>query len=300
MTNSHPLLRCYEPFKKKIFEVKHLQCASININETILNESLGVFEGQYEIAEYLSNISYEMLNKKTNKNTVNVEQYKTWLKYVNLTLNIEYDNLLPNINARLEKIGTDSVNIIINVSYPCLNIYNETIMKNKILNCITHELMHDNIFIKRYTNGIEEFDDTPDEYPIYIQIMDENNPNTLLYKFGLALYSTFYQETQAIISQTVSNLRLILMKQDVSNDEIKSAIAKSEGYIRFNIILHELVPVLEHMSDDELFQQIELPLFSKYALNIKPKKLIKKFKNRSTIALRKIIKSAMLINKNIN
>lgn len=292
MSNSHPLLNEKIEIKKNMY-IEKLN-STYNGSDEIIVESLGAFDKQYELSNNLSIIAYDMFCNHIEKNVINVEEYNLWLKTI--ILNVYANNgIITNFSAKILNIGTDSVEIEINIPSNVHLKLNPDKSKKMIKNCIVHELMHDNIFLKRYNNNVKNYDDTPNDYATYIEIMQNENPDSIFYKIGLALYSTFYQEMQAIVSQTSSDLSSLLYQQDsLTNADIRNYIKQTDGYNRYQIILNNLVNVIENTSDNEI-KNISSILYKRYGLNINIKKEAKKWKYKSEQALKNIMRNAMLI-----
>ena len=134
------------------------------------------------------------------------------------------------------------------------------------------------------------------------KLSDDSSPH-LFYKFSYALYATYYQEVNAIVSQTSTQLYNILGYSCNHNNEIiKNAIKNTEPYIIYNMILNEVVPCIENMTDLLIGNLIIKPL-KQFNINLTINDIKKKTKYIKLIsekALHNILRNAMLQTHNIN
>ena len=269
-----------------------------NICTLILNESLGAFENQYSICKEIAPIILDMYKTHNASNVVKLE-IKCPIKEVHINVNKDIPKgtmimyTYGNINRINNELGIIGVNIFIPQSF-AITKDDEFILK-EIENCIAHEFMHGNIFLKRLDNNLEVLD-APQEYETYLTIIRETDNNSILYKYAYGMYSTYYQEMQAIISQSSVQLRNILNKPNASNDEIKEALKQTEAYQIYTQNAYDLGAYLESTKDDDIIWEYLSNELLKYGININTKTLeknIKKIINRSNVAIFKIMKNAM-------
>jgi len=166
-----------------------------------IDEECHVFDGQYE---WGSKIADEVIQHIINKeyNFIVEAKYGTF-RLVDVTINIiEGDECHGNIY----RINDDDEKIWINLFIGEFSFKGKNYqqIKNKLLIPIVHELMHGNIFLNRMvSNGVDDdkVDETPYYYGNLVDAMNNTEPGSASYIFSRALYLSYYQETQAMISQ---------------------------------------------------------------------------------------------------
>lgn len=186
------------------------------------------------------------------------------------------------------------------------NIKKDNLIK-QIINAIAHELMHSNVIQQKLHNNIDIDDifDIPEYYNYIIYMMGQANEDTILYWYSRALYVTYYQEVNAIVSQTHVQIfnQLGYGKQN-SNDNIRKALIKTEPYITYNTILNDIIPTIKNMSDEEIYNNISKHYDMVFGINDISvdfiKKSLNKIENISKKALHNICRNAMIEGKSIS
>lgn len=266
----------------------------------LIDEALGSFDGQYHLADLISQVAYDMFIDNVHNQTIeNIDNESIKQVFIELDTN----TLLPQIKGTIVSLNLEEKKIGLKLMIsPKLKKVNSAIVKKRIKNVITHELMHGKIFLSRLENDVE-LEDAPDYYNAIIYLMGVSNEDSLLYKFCYALYATYYQEVNAIVSQTNIQMYNILgYGKEHSNDEIKLAIMKTEPYQIYSMILHDIIPTLENTDDERVKSEIvdKINELDVCKLNIGfVKESIKRIKLVAMKALRNIFKNAMLEGKAI-
>lgn len=276
--------------KKFLFESKNFN----DLSELLLNEAMGSFEDQYTLADELSNVIYDMLMN----NIINLE-YKTEndkvISIVDITIN--KNTPLMAISGAIKSIDPDlnKISIFINISDFNLKIHKPILLK-RIKDVVVHELMHGNIFLKRYENN-QNINDMPFYYDSVVYLMGQTSENDILYWFSYALYSTYYHEVNAVVSQTNAQLFNMLgygNKHD--NETIKKAIKSLDSYQIYNRIINFTVPYINNMDDDDINNKI-VKQFNNIGVEINVKWVRDKLNEILLIAqkaIKKIFKNALL------
>ena len=292
--------------KYKYIELKNKnnfinECENYQLLNEIVDEENHMFNTQYKLANEVANVVYSMILKDVKNNiypTSNREHIDT------IAIKIE-DGFNPynSVVANIYRVNNENKRIAISLTLPP-NIYTidkETAIR-KISNAITHELMHGNIFINRADNG-QKINDMPNYYAYLLKIMQTiDNEDDVAYKFAYALYATYYQEMQAIISQTAQGIKNIIMQnkiKEVNNDTIRKYLTFCEPYQIYGTILNETVPIINNMSDNEIHHSIVLS-FSENGFECSVsfvREKSKEIEEKSNKALRKIASNAMLVFK---
>lgn len=261
----------------------------------LLDESLGAFNEQYKIAEYISDIAFDMLLKNINKNVVDIED-DSIIKQVDITLNLHAISI--GIKAQLENID-DNGKAFILITFPENIQFNKSkdYIIGQLTSIISHELMHANVILNRFNNN-EEINDMPSYYPNVLAIIQNEDENSDIYAIGYGLYSTYYQEVQAFVSQTSSDIRKLYGgKLTYTSDEIKEGLKHSDAYMVYSNNIHgKLNNILEY--SDECIEDTILPYLERYELTFTAKELrkeIKKIINVSKKAIHNIYRNAMLL-----
>lgn len=264
------------------------------IAKTLIIESLGSFDNQIKIAEEIGGICYEMLKSNVERNVFDIDS--DVIKHVDLTIKCDTPNyeITASINS-LDSNGTIGVVISIPLRYRLIG--NEKAMTNKISDILSHELMHGNIFLKRFENKVE-INDAPEYYGNLLRILENEDQENDLYQIAFALYSTYYHEVQAFTSQTAKSIKDIYGgKLTYSNDEIKNGIMQSEGYMIYsNIINGKVKDIIDY--EDLVIETYILPRLNDYGVSFNVEELrasLCKAVNVAKKALHKIFKNAMLL-----
>lgn len=184
--------------------------------------------------------------------------------------------------------------IQVNISLFDLRGISKEMFFEKISYIIAHELMHSNIYYKRLAND-QDIHDTPKYYNNAI-VMYRNCDDLLFKYFAYAMYNTFYQERQAMISQTETLIFNQLNREDVKNNKninkiISDLVKESDAYeiYSFNIkVCQELKDNTERK--ENLKKELEKYFIKIYDID----KLIDKIDSISKETINRIFKNSML------
>lgn len=197
--------------------------------------------------------------------------------------------------AFLKNLTKDGkIMIQVNISSFDLRGISKEMFFEKISYIIAHELMHSNIYYKRLANG-QDIHDTPKFYNNAI-VMYRNCDDLLFKYFAYAMYNTFYQEIQAMISQTETLIFNQLNREDVKGNKninkiISNLVKESDAYeiYSFNIkVCQELKDNTERK--ENLKKELEKYFIKIYNID----KLIDKIDSLSKEAINRIYKNSML------
>lgn len=172
-----------------------------------IDEECHIFDGQYEWASKIVDEVIQHIMMKE-YNFIVAAKYGVF-QTVDVTINIiEGDECHGNIYRINDDEGKIWIKLFIGeFSFKGKN-YQQ--IKNKLLIPIVHELMHGNIFLSRMaSNSIDDdkVDETPDYYENLIKAMNNTVPGSDSYIFSRALYLSYYQEMQAMISQVWAEIK---------------------------------------------------------------------------------------------
>ena len=299
----------YFPLKKeplKEFRTSMLLNESVDVE--YINESLGGFGAQYTEADKLSNAVITMLNGGFNdfETSIDIDGVNMPIK-IHLEVN---DSLLSAMNFKIDPRGKHTENGVkisylqMNGAIPSFvrNTMKETELKDKIKNQVSHELMHGNIFSKRAESGVE-IDDAPRNYIQIIQVL-ENLDYGIIREIAYAMYVSYYQERQAVVSSEYSQLLELIKPRDIEElkrqkydyilNVFKNSIKKTESYYTYNYIKNKLCPYIESLPQEKI-NEISLEL-AKYGIlfNNGLKSEMKKIYKMADGALRDVVRNAAL------
>lgn len=274
-------------------------CRKIVLNESmlrgiiknVLEEALGSFKSQENMAEYCVEKLFIMLKNNIFKTTFNYDSDN--IKKITILYNPNESTIgkLVSYNHKDKSIKIEiGRNIIQNMS------------KDDIVYKIAHELMHGNIYLspKKYETSLKMELDVPEYYGKLIKMLNTLNGDDIAYNFAYGLYSTFYQETQAIISQTSSEIRSIIRKYNLKNinrEVFYDIVEQCKSYNTFKLNISDCCDTIDSLDDEQLKKYIIDP-FSDFDIKIdKPfiRKMNKKIRKISNEAIRKCINNAMLV-----
>ena len=225
------MLYILEDSPKKIIPLQDYNCGENLISES-LNEILHAFDGQYAAAEKIAEAVYENLKYKGKTTIVDISEFELPVTGAYVTVN--EDSILKT-SAQLENVLQNG-NAIMTIY---LNKYDRLLEKKDVLNIIAsavvHELTHGGIFLSRYHSEGDPGEDMPEYYENAAKIIEKDEyAGTDVYYFAYALYSTYYHEVQAIISQTIHDVVTILPKdKEPDNESLKKALRQTNSYKAF-------------------------------------------------------------------
>lgn len=278
------------PYRKREIIYESLMKYDVNFSELIdslINESLGAFEKQYELTKEIASFAYSLLMNNKEKGDFEVNNEIVQKIEVELDLKVIW-----GCSASLIGVGDGflSIKICMPDSYRMLS--REKFM-NAVSDPISHELMHYNVIIKRYKNDV-----IPDERPSYYDkliniIRNENYNNSIVYEFAYGLYSTYYQEIAAMVSQTLVQFKNFLMGKEKNHINANSALKQCNSFIVYNNIINHLVPTINSMSEEEIYNEICI-IFNENNIECNPKwvrKQTKKMYGAAKYAIHNIIRN---------
>lgn len=273
------------------------------INEALciklLTEKWGAFEGQYELAKEIGQVVYDML-MHSKRNII----YHTHHEYIKIVeINVDKSHFYFQPHGNIYGLNGEEGKLMINLNIPTSYIMQDKdFVLERLIDVITHELMHGEIFLKKVEHNVTKLEDAPSYYPLLMNVMRRQEEGSILYKFARGLYVTYYHESQSMVSQTYNQLINILGDKTYTNSNIKDALKNVEVYDIFNKIIHDLVPFLEEQSDDFLINELIQPL-KVYGINFSLNDIKNRIKEMKFIAdhtLRDIMRNAMLLKVNEN
>lgn len=258
-----------------------------------INEAYGCFDRQNEFAYTIAKEVYQLYFEGYSEGTIKCD----WCEDVKSAYVRIKKNLLNVSSASINAIDPETKKVTI---YVLLGNYitSEKATKqdfiHEITSVISHELMHGNIFFKRNEKKLD-IEDTPEEYEKIVTVMRNADGDSLLYMFARALYSTYYQEENALISQVPSEIHK-LSKGKINRNNVFKIMKETDPYITFFNSYSVLCPYLNKLSDKDLIFQLVEPL-SEFDINVDVQWIRKKIKfiyHHSKHALDKILRVSMM------
>ena len=244
-------------YKKKEIIYESLMKFNDSFDDSItklINESLGAFNKQYKIAKLIASYAYSLLMNNSNSGIIEIDSET--IKKVSVGLDLK---TIWGCSASLKSIKNGSLTIDINIPYNYKMLDKEKFI-NALSDPISHELMHYNVIVKRYENGAV-LDERPSYYESVVNIIrGEKYVDTLVYEFAYALYSTYYQEVCAMVSQESIQFKNFLINKEKNNVNANSALKQCNSFIVYNNIVKHLIPTINLMSDADLENEIVIPL----------------------------------------
>jgi hypothetical protein len=235
--------------------------------EMILSEALGSFEHQKDITK--------MVLKR-------LEEYWTYSSKENIVVDVSMlkDSLIKRIivdykctydltNASLMNINSDGDAFLeINVNKQSKGI-NEKEFSQNLYPYVAHELMHANVLLQRYFKG--QSLNIPDYYGKSL-VMYRNLINTrpIYAEFAFMLYSTYYNERNAFISQVSYEIenKLKLINGTITTETVKSLIKNTNAYKNYSNNIKVADTILNKFTNEDL-SGLEKELKS-YGINLFP------------------------------
>ena len=280
------------------------------LNEiSFINESLGSFNRQIDIANVLSKEILDMLDNGNKEKDINIEINGEKID-TQLVL-VRSSSLLHKTYATTEPYGeVNDGNIILTklvftvyISQFDVLSYDRNNLFNKLVSIINHELMHGNIFSKRISN--KQDINIVDWYDGINNII-YNERNDLARNVAYSLYACYYHERQSIISSTYAQLLEIFNEdrisfirnkvKDFSDEEkynyllkvYKENLVKTESYQTFLMIEN----ICKNISNNEI--RVIKNIFKGYGINIDLGKEIEKMELISHEAIKDVCRNGSL------
>lgn len=224
-----------------------------------IDEVAHKLNNQSNIGDKITDAIYADLlkvNKAVFKTVVNVSEFNTYVDEV--TINVFIDGNLRDSYAQINDFSPIIIELHVSKYW---DLIPEVELKNGIKKSIVHELMHGNIFTKKY-NKIKGYDretiikslnDYPQYFPDINRIISFVNPDSLIYRFSYALYTSYYHETQAFIAQSDVYFKDIFINnknRKLDNEKLRGILKNCQEYQIFvqNI---EVVNTIRRMSYTE-------------------------------------------------
>ena len=266
----------------------------------LINEELHSFDDQYALSYELSDIIYDMAKSKILRNIYHTSNNKT-INIVDIIIEfISYGQFSSCISG----IDSENKKIILNIIVPqnIMIIQDKEMVIKDLSKVIAHELMHGNIFFNRADNELV-IEDYPEYYLPSLKIIRSGAHNNIINDIADALYSTYYQEMASFISQTTENLKLLMHQRNIinpNNEQIKTLIYYTESFSKYKKFITNVVPFLNNASNEQLQFVVEVFKENGFNCNIEFfRKKSKEIEKLSHIALKKIMRNAMLTIKDI-
>jgi len=276
---------------------------------SFINESLGSFNRQIDIANVLSKEILDMLDNGNKEKDINIEINGEKID-TQLVL-VRSSSLLHKTYATTEPYGeVNDGNIILTklvftvyISQFDVLSYDRNNLFNKLVSIINHELMHGNIFSKRISN--KQDINIVDWYDGINNII-YNERNDLARNVAYSLYACYYHERQSIISSTYTQLLEIFNEdrisfirnkvKDFSDEEkynyllkvYKENLVKTESYQTFLMIEN----ICKNISNNEV--SVIKNIFKGYGINIDLGKEIEKMELISHEAIKDVCRNGSL------
>ena len=219
------------------------------IIKDVLFETMSSFPNQYEVAKICTNEFSKMFDSGIKEKTIEIR--KSGIN--NIILQILEGRFLSKVNVQFNEN-----NIIISIGED--NWCGKNFNVNSLYDKIVHELMHGNIYLSRDQNieNKSKIEDTPESYDKLIELLNILDENTLVYNYTYALYSCYYQEMQAIISQTYSSMKSICYRNKievVDRSTFEELFKKSSPYQTFKNNIY-ICDVIDELDDSTVKKEI--------------------------------------------
>lgn len=253
------------------------------INEEI-NEVLGSFDKQYKISDICANEVKKIVKDLSKKEISDIRSGKLDFPFKLINVN---SNDVSKIKIRFTQLDIHGQTIGINPNdkVVIIEIGINSAIKNSVSelsDIFTNELMHGNVYLKRYTKNEETYDKTPDYYNKLTNVFN-NYYGTIAYNFAHALYACFYQETNALVSQVFSSIMMEIGNSVIEKNTFIDIYRNTNSFIEFNLIITETLPLIRQMNNTVLEKMIILP-FKQCGINFNITKVRSECKRLEKVA----------------
>lgn len=194
---------------------------------------------QEEISAKIANEIYNTLyyiGKNGKKINVDISEFGTYTDTA--TIEIYTDGHLKQSHARINDFLPLTIEIHVSQFW---DVMSQEYLKYDIRKTIAHELMHGNIYTKKYNKVkdlehdqiVKALNDYPDYYEDILRIKSAAEPESIIYFFTYTLYTSYYHEVQAFVAQSDSYFKKILWlnkEKKITNDNLRDIIKNCEEY----------------------------------------------------------------------
>lgn len=283
---------------KKVEILKNNLPIKIKINETVLLETLHVFNQQYILATDVSNAIIANLKIGNKHFSFDATKYNCGLKII--TIEIELQELLGDISGSLNQLTRQGdCCITIRIGNKTLLSYGDKTTLNLLKNIVAHELMHAKFIVSKAVNG-NKIDQTSFS-PLYgkiVNFLKTTDKYDKLYRFIYAFYTLFGNEVNALVSQCHGEIDdyLRLVKYSTTATLVE-ALKNSDAYQTFadNNNIFSTILSLPVKTKTEFLRALQSKIGCESEIPTigKLDKTIKKLKQRNDKAIRNCQRTAV-------
>lgn len=249
-----------------------------------INEVLGSFDKQYKISDICANEVKKIVKDLSKKEISDIRSGKLDFPFKLINVN---SNDVSKIKIRFTQLDIHGQTIGINPDDKAVIIeigINSAIRNSvsELSDIFAHELMHGNVYLKRYGKNEETYDKTPDYYNKLTNVFN-NYYGTIAYNFAHALYACFYQETNALVSQVYSSIMMEIGNSVIDKNTFVDIYRNTNSFIEFNLITTETLPLIRQMDNTVLEKMVILP-FKQCGINFNITKVRSECKRLEKVA----------------
>lgn len=246
----------------------------------ILNESVHQFDSQQEVSDRCAESVADAMKSFSETCTVNCSDISKVVTCVYIT--IQYTPIrLDRVFGKITRVNSGEVYITIDVDLELRMSSRERII-GEVGHTISHELMHGNIFQKRADNDLDQVDDQPEWYQKVARVMSECSDSQDAYMLAYSLYSSYYQEAQAMSSQAWLQAKMMFVKQPYSTmpktmtlgNYVFGIASRTDVYSDQERAFEFLSELIGSKDYNRRISEIN-KVFSRYGINFTDKELMK-------------------------
>ena len=249
-----------------------------------INEVLGSFDKQYKISDICANEVKKLVKDLSKKEISDIRSGKLDFPFKLINVN---SNDVSKIKIRFTQLDIHGQTIGINPDDKAVIIeigINSAIRNtvSELSDIFAHELMHGNVYLKRYGKNEETYDKIPDYYNKLTNVFN-NYYGTIAYNFAHALYACFYQETNALVSQVYSSIMMEIGNSVIDKNTFIDIYRNTNSFMEFNLIITETLPLIRQMDNTVLEKMVILP-FKQCGINFNITKVRNECKRLEKVA----------------
>lgn len=230
------------------------------IASKLLKEELGAFKEQYQISDIITDGLKAPIENMRSCN-VNITIGSSVLDSVSVNIVFGEDGgtdfMVPR--ASLDDYNCEGKTCTITLCLPSsTRSQSWKSVSYSVNHIIAHELMHYFIFVKRAIKGVP-LNDIPEDYRYWIEVLRNSDTTDLTYSFTYGLYSTFYHEINAIVSQSSRSVKAFLFGNDMqpTTENIRNALSRNEMY---GSLLSNMKFVKRYFGKEKVYEKISREL----------------------------------------
>ena len=192
------------------YDFKRLEYPNYRV-ERLISEAMHAFDNQYTLSDVCASEILDAVSVGKDRCIINGNE-----RIPEIEIDIKKSKFDPETDGKFIEMYKDgSCHIEITLGFMTL-AKNRDIAIAEVSSSVSHELMHTNIFKKRYERE-QILNDKPADYENVVSAMRATSPSSNTGMFSRALYVSYYHEAQSFISQGWPETKRNMLEDPIVN-----------------------------------------------------------------------------------